>query len=160
VKHESGLFGEGAAGLSDRRFDFDRFRSRVEQHWFRRKSLLDQGLNEQGAQELDQIRDLCHEAGVERLTPLAAALTHRGDGFLAAGDFARARTSYTSALVFSRDFPQANAGLASVAWKSGDGVLSFAELEFRAISSQVHEGWKGFRSPANSLVMLMFAGTL
>lgn len=143
------------AALTTRRFDFEMFRSRLEAHWFKRKILLKQNLQDAAREELDEIRELCRETGVERLSTLGAALAHEGDEFLLEGNFRKARDSYEGALIFAPGLPTAHAGLAAVAWKSGEGLLIVGQHATAAFVSSLRESWYEFRSLANGLIVLI-----
>ncbi|PYT09385.1 MAG: hypothetical protein DMF49_02525 [Acidobacteria bacterium] len=154
--------GEQAASLdnetfSSRRFNFEQFRARVEGHWFKRKALLKQNLTDLAREELKQIDELCREMGVEKITTLAAALVHEGEGFLGEGNFNKARESYSAALTFSPGLPQAHMGLAKVAWESGEGISSAVVHWITAVASSLREGWYGFRTLANGMLIGLVA---
>ncbi len=153
--------GAGApAQLSERRFDGEQIRARLDAHWFRRKGLLEHGSWEAADAELATIAETCAEAGIERITPIAVALVHEGDGYLLEGNFARARASFNGALSLAPDLALARWGLARSSWAAGDGLAKAGAEALRALAGQAGESLRGFHGLANGMIVGAWAAFL
>src|SRR6185369_3469770 len=128
---DAGESNHGEDGVeSNRRFNFEGFRSRIQALWFKRKAFV-QKLPDAAAEQTQAMQQLCAEVGVTRLDDIAAALVHEGHGFLEEGNFDKAKRSFEGALKFDPDLPDAHFGLATSHWRHGGGY-SIAMVELTA----------------------------
>lgn len=114
---------------TNRRFNFEGFRSKVLGLWFKRKAFLQKNLPEAAAEQTQAIQHLCEDVGVTRLDEIASALVHEGNGFLEEGSFDKARRSFEDAMKFGPDLPEAHFGMATALWRGG-GQMPAAAREF------------------------------
>ena len=113
---------------SDRRFNFEAFRARIDGLWFKRKAYIKKGLAAAAEEQLETIEDLARDVGVTRLDLIAMGLVREGYGYLGEGNFEKAIQSFRNAGRFSADQPEAHFGLASAHLKNGNFGESGAEL--------------------------------
>lgn len=119
---------ETGLGETDRRFNFEGFRTRIDGLWFKRKALLERDLPDAAEQQIEAIQDLSREMGVSRLDAIASALVREGHECLEEGNYEGASRSLNDALRFTPDLPEAHFALAAANWRGGELGAAFGEL--------------------------------
>lgn len=148
---------DGTGNDSDRRFNFDGFRSQVMGLWFKRKVFLLKNLPDAAAEQTTAIERLCSEVGVTRLDDVAAALIHEGRTFLEEGNFDKARISFNDASRFAPDLPEAHFGMARALWRSGAGTGSAMSEFVAGLRTQFRNSALSSAFLGNALIIAMLA---